>query len=434
MKTRKAALADLGRERRALLSRLAAIEAEVRAIDASGDEEPDEKGEHAPDEGAPASAAARPPEDEILTGMSHDLRTPLAAVLGISEALFEGVYGPLLDPQRRALERIEQSGRQLLRMIGEIVDLSRIDAGEVELQHRPVAIDELCRTSMLAIQEPARRKRLQVSFRATSGFTTLIGDEQRLEQILVNLLHNAVRAAEEGGSLGLEVSSDEPGDRVRFTVWDAVHASPCDEPPPLSQPFPRRGGGLTREASGTGVGLALVQQLVALHGGKVEVEDQAERGRRITVTLPRVHGHGRGERGSAAPPRSESARRPRALVVEDTPPVAEQLARYLAGAGLDAVTHGEGRRVVERAAAVEPRVILLDILLPVEVGWDVLRDLKADPRTAHIPVVVVSVLDQPEVARALGAAACLRKPVTREELLRVLGELELLAPARRHAI
>lgn len=415
MKRGQAARAALERERSALVARLTALDAALAEHAAAEEEE---------------SAPGRPDEDEILAGMSHDLRTPLAALLGISEALREGVYGALLDAQRAALERIEQSGRQLLRLIGEIVDLSRIDAGEVELEERPVSLDDLCRVSLLAIQEPARRKRLKVSLRATSGFATLIGDERRLEQIVVNLLHNAVGAAEEGTALGLEVSGEEPGDAVRFTVWDAIRSASGDEAPPLSQPFPRHGGGLTREAAGTGVGLALVQQLVALHGGRVDVDAVPGGGRRITVTLPRV----RTARATEAPPRSESARRPRALLVEDTPQVAEQLTRYLMGAGLDVVTHDEGEHVVERAAEVAPRVILLDILLPAEVGWDALRDLKADPRTRHIPVVVVSVLDRPDLGRALGAAASVVKPVTREGLVRVLAEAGVLPAAQLRAM
>lgn len=415
MKRGQAARAALERERSALVARLTALDAALAEHEAAKEEE---------------SAPGRPDEDEILAGMSHDLRTPLAALLGISEALREGVYGALLDAQRAALERIEQSGRQLLRLIGEIVDLSRIDAGEVELEERPVSLDDLCRVSLLAIQEPARRKRLKVSLRATSGFATLIGDERRLEQIVVNLLHNAVGAAEEGTALGLEVSGEEPGDAVRFTVWDAIRSASGDEAPPLSQPFPRHGGGLTREAAGTGVGLALVQQLVALHGGRVDVDAVPGGGRRITVTLPRV----RMARATEAPPRSESARRPRALLVEDTPQVAEQLTRYLMGAGLDVVTHDEGEHVVERAAEVAPRVILLDILLPAEVGWDALRDLKADPRTRHIPVVVVSVLDRPDLGRALGAAASVVKPVTREGLVRVLAEAGVLPTAQLRAM
>lgn len=416
MKRGQAARAALERERSALMARLTAVDAALAEHEGAATEEEE-------------SAPGRPDEDEILAGMSHDLRTPLAALLGISEALREGVYGALLDAQRAALERIEQSGRQLLRLIGEIVDLSRIDAGEVELEQRPVSLDDLCRVSLLAIQEPARRKRLRVSLRATSGFATLIGDERRLEQIVVNLLHNAVGAAEEGTALGLEVSGEEPGDAVRFTVWDAIRSASGDEAPPLSQPFPRHGGGLTREAAGTGVGLALVQQLVALHGGRVEVEAEPG-GRRITVTLPRV----RVARATEAPPRSQSARRPRALVVEDTPQVAEQLTRYLMGAGLDVVTHDEGEHVVERAAEVAPRVILLDILLPAEVGWDALRDLKADPRTRHIPVVVVSVLDRPDLGRTLGAAASVVKPVTREGLVRVLAEAGVLPVEQRQVM
>ena len=352
-------------------------------------------------------------KDELLAGMSHELRTPLNAVLGLCEALSEGVYGEVGDKQVKALKRIEESGRHLLALIGDILDLSKIEAGRLTLVTEPVSVDEVCRASLRMIQETAQKKRLSVSLQIKDGFSTLPADERRLKQILVNLLSNAVKFTPEGGSLGLDVAADEGSDGVRFTVWDTGIGVPLEHQARLFQPFVQVDSSLSRQHTGTGLGLALVRKLVELHGGGVELESEPGAGSRFSVVLPKRRP------GRSSPPRADGAQ-PRALIVEDSAPVAEQLARYLAEAGIDSMMHEHGDGVVELAAEQQPQLVLLDILLPAEVGWDILRELKVDPRTRHIPVVVISVLDRPDAGRALGADGYLVKPVTREALLDAL--------------
>ena len=356
-------------------------------------------------------------KDELLAGMSHELRTPLNAVLGLCEALSEGVYGEVGDKQVKALKRIEESGRHLLALIGDILDLSKIEAGRLTLVTEPVSVDEVCRASLRMIQETAQKKRLSVSLQIKDGFSTLPADERRLKQILVNLLSNAVKFTPEGGSLGLDVAADEGSEGVRFTVWDTGIGVPLEHQARLFQPFVQVDSSLSRQHTGTGLGLALVRKLVELHGGGVEMESVPGAGSRFSVVLPKRRP------GRSSPPRAGSAQ-PRALIVEDSAPVAEQLARYLAEAGIDAMMHEHGDGVVELAAEEQPQLVLLDILLPAEVGWDILRELKVDPRTRHIPVVVISVLDRPDAGRALGADGYLVKPVTREALLEALAKAD----------
>jgi PAS domain S-box-containing protein len=351
-------------------------------------------------------------KDEFLAGMSHELRTPLNAVLGLTEALMEEVYGPVEERQRRALVRVEESGRHLLSLISDILDLSKIEAGRLELDISTVGVDELCRSCLRMIQESALKKRQGVSLQIKDGFSTLRADERRLKQILVNLLSNAVKFTGEGGSLGLEVAVDPSGDALRFTVWDTGIGIAPEQLPRLFQPFVQLDSGLARAHLGTGLGLSLVRKLVDAHAGRVSVESVPGQGSRFTVVVPR--------RPPAAGPSSHPSAAPlspRALVVEDSPAVAEQLARYLQEAGLDPVLQLDGDGVVEQAATLLPQVILLDILLPAEIGWSILSALKADPRTARIPVIVVTVLERASQARALGATELVGKPVTRERVL-----------------
>jgi PAS domain S-box-containing protein len=474
------------------------VEARVTMIDITARKHGEDSLRRRSDELSLANAAltgASRAKDEFLASMSHELRTPLNAVLGLCEALEEQVYGPVEERQRTALRRIEESGRRLLALIDDILDLSKLDADRMPLDVEPVRVDEICKVSLRSIQEPALRKQQTVGFHATDGFATLPADARRLKQILVNLLSNAVKFTPEGGSVGLDAVVDEAGECVRFTVWDTGKGIADVDLPRLFRPFAQLDGSLSREHGGTGLGLSLVRKLVELHGGGVSVESEPGKGSRFEVILPRrrsgadagprsERGGPRSERGgprserpfpaserplpasgwpeprserpfpaserplpasgwpeprSERPaPRSErptphsgwpppgsdwpppGSERPRALVVEDSPPVAEQLGRYLVDAGVEAILHEEPHGVVERVVAEHPQVVLLDILLPAEVGWDILRDLKADPRTANVPVVVVSVLDRPEQARALGADACLVKPVTREQIQEVV--------------
>jgi PAS domain S-box-containing protein len=371
-------------------------------------------------------------KDDFLASMSHELRTPLNAVLGLSEALQEAVYGPVAPRQHKALARIQESGRHLLELISDILDLSKIEAGRMDLDVAPVSVDDVCRQSLQLIQEAAQKKKQSVALQIRDGFTTLMADERRLRQVLVNLLSNAVKFTAEGGSIGLTAMTDDDGDQVRFTVWDSGIGIDAGDQARLFQSFVQLDSSLSRQHPGTGLGLAVVRRLVELHGGGVTVESEPGKGSRFSVALPR-------RRAGVAPgdaPRAAAGlpdERPRALIVEDSAPVAEQLARYVREAGLVPLIHGGGEGVVARAAAEQPRVILLDILLPAEVGWQILGELKADPRTQQIPVVVVSVLDREEEGRALGAHAHLTKPVSRERLLAVLAGIAQGSPQARPA-
>jgi PAS domain S-box-containing protein len=351
-------------------------------------------------------------KDDFLANMSHELRTPLNAVLGLSEALQEAVYGPLAERQQKPLRQIEESGRHLLGLINDILDLSKIEAGKIELEVGSVTVAELCQASLQFVRQAALKKRQAVTAQYDPAVTVLLADERRLKQILVNLLTNAMKFTPEGGAFGLEVQGDPERQAVRCTVWDTGIGIDAEDQARLFQPFVQLDSSLSRQHAGTGLGLALVQRLAALHGGSVELDSAPGQGSRFTVWLPwRVPGA-----PAPAAPDPAGAAPAAALVVEDTAAHAEQLVRYLAELDIRATVATAGGGVVAQAAATHPDVILLDLGLPDVSGWTVLAQLQAESRTQAIPVVVVTVADAKAQARAAGAAAYLQKPVTRGEL------------------
>jgi PAS domain S-box-containing protein len=340
---------------------------------------------------------------EFLANMSHELRTPLNAILGLSESLLERIGGPLTPRQIRSVTTISTSGAHLLALINDILDLSKIEAGRLELQVGPVAIDEFCRSCLAFVTTQAAQKRIGVGYEREPGVGIVQADSRRLKQILVNLLSNAVKFTPEGGRIGLHVAAPVGGEVVRFAVWDTGIGISSHDATRLFTAFTQIDSGLARAQEGTGLGLALVAKLAELHGGGVALESEPGHGSRFVVTLPLV-----ASSAHAVPvtPQADFPARAchRVLIIEDDPTAGEQLVQYLSELGLASVLHGRGDEAVAVALRERPDVILLDIVLPVESGWTVLTRLKEDRGTRDIPVVVVSIVDEPEKSRILGGA------------------------------
>jgi PAS domain S-box-containing protein len=356
-------------------------------------------------------------KDEFLANMSHELRTPLNAVLGLSEALLEETRGPLNAAQAKSLRSIEESGRHLLSLINDILDLSKIEAGKLELQFESVQVETICQASLQFVKQAAMKKHLRVGYRLDDAGVRARCDSRRLKQILVNLLSNAVKFTPEGGQVGLDVSADAGRQRIVFAVWDTGIGIAEQDMPQLFKPFTQIDSSLSRRYEGTGLGLALVGRLTELHGGSISLESQPGQGSRFVVELPWDQ-DGDAEAQPAAEPAGapQSAAFHQVLVIEDTPSTAEQLTRHLNALGVQAELHPRGEGALEQVAVLHPDVVLLDLLLPNVSGWEVLTGLKADPRTAAIPVIVISVLEERTRALAMGAAEYLVKPISRQAL------------------
>jgi len=225
-------------------------------------------------------------KDEFLANMSHELRNPLNVVLGMSEALQDGVYGELNDRVLNSVHRIEESGRHLLQLITDILDLSKIGAGKLELVIAPVSVKLVCEASLMFIKQLAHKKRIKVVSTCDQNITTFHADELRIKQVLVNLLSNAVKFTPEGKTVGLEVDGNPEQQVINFTVWDTGIGIAKEDMERLFQPFEQLDRTRSQHHEGTGLGLSLVYRLVELHGGSISVESEVDKGSRFTVSLP----------------------------------------------------------------------------------------------------------------------------------------------------
>lgn len=225
-------------------------------------------------------------KDEFLASMSHELRTPLSAVLGMSESLLEEVYGTVNEQQAKSLRTIEQSGRRLLELINDILDMAKIGAGRLKLNTRPISVKSTCESALRLVSQSAESKKLKLSSTVDSAVTILVADGQRMKQILANLLSNAVKFTPDGGSVGLEVVGHADQQVVAFTVWDTGIGITPEGLSSLFEPFVQLDGKLSRQYAGTGLGLSLVRHLAELHGGQVSAQSQVGKGSRFTVTIP----------------------------------------------------------------------------------------------------------------------------------------------------
>jgi len=354
-------------------------------------------------------------KDEFLASMSHELRTPLNAVLGISEALQEGFYGALQERQHHALDNITESGRHLLSLINDILEFSKIEAGKLTLEVAPVGVDSLCEASLRMIEPAAQQKALEIVFEGDLQVRTVPADGRRLKQVLVNLLGNAVKFTPTGGRIGLKVRGDAENARVAFQVWDTGIGISAEDLGQIFNPFVQIDSSLNKQYAGTGLGLALVQRMVDLHGGSITVESRAGQGSRFTVNLP-----------WALPPEAPTSSAlvgPLVLLAEDSEIALQHLHALLREAGYAVMVARNGVEAVERALESPPALILLDLELPELDGWEVGRRLANYAQLATIPRVALTALALPGAAarsQRQGFVGYFPKPVSRSQLLTLL--------------
>ncbi|NTU79359.1 MAG: response regulator [Chloroflexales bacterium] len=372
-------------------------------------------------------------KDEFLASMSHELRTPLNAVLGLSEALREQAYGPLNERQARALKMIEESGRHLLDLITDILDVAKVGAGKMDLEFTPVSVEQVCAASLRMVRQAALKKQITVQHRIDPQVSSMWADGRRLKQILTNLLSNAVKFTPGGGSVGLEVHGDAGQEIVCFAVWDTGIGIAPEQLGRLFQPFVQLDSRLSRQHEGTGLGLALVYSMAALQGGSVAVESTVGAGSRFTVTLPWRRTDGASEVASQAPsvpaepqpaePRLAARRMPMILLVEDNEGNGELVVDYLGSLGYDILWAHSGAEALALAHEAHPAIILMDIQMPDMDGFEVTRRLRAEPTLRKVPIIAVTALAMPgdrERCLRAGADDYMTKPVILADLRKAI--------------
>ncbi|HSF32962.1 MAG TPA: response regulator [Candidatus Tectomicrobia bacterium] len=374
--------------------------------------------------------AANRHKSEFLASMSHELRTPLNAIIGFSEVLLERLFGELTEKQEEYLRDILESGRHLLSLINDILDLSKVEAGRMELELGRFSLPEALENGLTMVRERANRHGIALSLEVDPGLGVIEADERKLKQVVFNLLSNAVKFTPDAGQVG--ITAELHGDEVRITVWDTGIGIAVEDQARVFEEFQQvasRGG---QGLEGTGLGLALARRFVELHGGRLTVESALGHGSRFTCTLPlRITATVEDLTQETKTTDVGAARdAPVVLVVEDDPQAAELLRLYLEGAGCRAEVAWDGEDGFVKARQLQPALITLDLLLPKIDGWDLLVRLKGEQATRGIPVVIVSIMEQRGKGFALGAADYLVKPVSREELVDALQRVSLMRRPR----
>jgi signal transduction histidine kinase/CheY-like chemotaxis protein len=363
-------------------------------------------------------------KSEFLASMSHELRTPLNAVIGFSEVLLERMFGDLNERQQDYLEDIHSAGRHLLALLGDILDLSKIEAGRMELDLTTFPIDDILVQALSLVRERAALHGIRLTLEAADGLGLVTADELRLKQVLLNLLSNAVKFTPDGGSIVVRAWRD--GEDVDVTVTDTgIGIAPADQER-IFDSF-QQGERSASSSEGTGLGLTLSRRIVELHGGRLWLTSTPGEGSTFGISVPQPDSD-RSAGGDVWMVDDGLADGPTVVVIEDDPRSAELVELHLRAAGLRAVGASTGEQGLELVRAQDPVAVVLDIHLPGMDGWEVLAQLKSDPATADVPVVVVSV--EPERGRgfALGATEYLVKPVSGEHLLAAV--TRLLPPPR----
>ena len=368
-------------------------------------------------------------KDQFLSTMSHELRTPLNAVLGFSDLLTDERYGPLNDRQQRYVSHIHTGGKHLLKLISDILDLSKIEAGRMELTREDVTVASGF-VEVISALYPLAEKKSQALLQQVDPNLRVHADAMRFKQVLMNLVGNAIKFTPEGGRI--ELAALPVDEQVRIEVRDNGPGIPPEQQRRIFEAFVR----LTETGSateGTGLGLAITARLVELHGSKLEIESKPGEGTCFYFSLPLVASRlDQPVQTSLPVPRARKT--PRILVIEDNAATGQLIQSQLASSGYETVKCDQPERATQMAAELQPDAITLDLLMKPVHGLEVLLQLKNDPRTSKIPVIVVTIVDQPGLGTALGADEYLIKPVDKATLLaaveRCLRSRGGAAPAR----
>jgi signal transduction histidine kinase/DNA-binding response OmpR family regulator len=377
-------------------------------------------------------------KSEFLASMSHELRTPLNAIIGFSEVLLERMFGELNERQDDYLRDIWSSGKHLLELLNDILDLSKIEAGQMVLSRSEFAVRESLEYCLSMVRERALQQRVLLSLDVDPEVGLLDADRLRFRQVVLNLLSNAVKFTPEGGRV--DVRASIRGQDLVILVADTGVGVSAEDRERIFDAFQQGTTRSSGQVEGTGLGLTLSRRILEMHGGTIWVESEAGRGSTFGIALPAAPEQPaatslpQADRDSGITLEPALGSRPTVVVVEDDRRSFDLLRVYLEAAGARVVSAGDGEEGLDTVRRLSPAGVILDILLPGIDGWDVLAQLKADPGTAAIPVVVVSMLDERGRGFALGATEYLVKPVGKEQLLAALYRAAAMPEQKRTVV
>ena len=389
-------------------------------------------------------------KDEFLANMSHELRSPLNSILGLSEALHDQILGVMNEAQLKAIGTVTSSGEHLLSLINDILDLSKIVSGMMNLDIAPVSVKNLCDSSLVFIKQIAFHKRIQVFSNIPPLIHKIDVEERRIKQVLINLLTNAVKFTPNEGQINLLVAvgsgdtwqgkatipqqlRDINSPMIVFQVVDTGIGIAAKDLNRLFQPFVQIDSALNRQYEGTGLGLALVKQVVELHGGQVMVESEVGKGSLFTVALPYELPQSRAPESAsiATSPQPqvvnpENAIAPLILVAEDNEANIQTFICYLTALNYRIIIAKNGIEVVSMAKANSPDIILMDVQMPIMDGFEATQQIRRDPNLINTPIIALTALAMEgdrERCLAVGMNEYMSKPFKFKELVFKITEL-----------
>jgi signal transduction histidine kinase/CheY-like chemotaxis protein len=365
-----------------------------------------------------AAELANQTKSTFLANMSHELRTPLNAIIGYSEMLLEEAEdtgGTALIPD---VNKILTAGKHLLELINAVLDISKIEAGKMELHLEDFSIPALVSEVVAVIRPLVEKNGNTISATVDPGLTTMRADQTKLRQSLYNLLSNAGKFTS-GGTVALEVKP-VPGSRIAFEVSDTGVGMTPEQAEKLFEPFVQADSSTSRKFGGTGLGLVISRRFARMMGGDITVASEEGKGSRFMLVLPQTFTMSTGNLALDGERGAPAAGAGTVLVIDDEPAVHEIMQRTLVRYGLRTESAFSGEEGLRLARKVHPQAITLDVMMPGMDGWAVLAALKSDPELADIPVVMLTIVDNKNLGYTLGAAEYLTKPIDRERLAGVL--------------
>jgi signal transduction histidine kinase/CheY-like chemotaxis protein len=363
-------------------------------------------------------------KSQFVASMSHELRTPLNAIIGLTEMMVTNAPRFGTEKAAEPLKRVHRAGQHLLGLINQVLDLSKIEAGKLELNPESVSLAPLVDEVVGTARQLAQQNKNNLVVEAQEKLGMLTVDPMRLRQILLNLLSNACKFTSQG-EVKLRVRKVADGRNwVEFAVADTGIGMTPEQQAKLFEEFTQADSSTARRYGGTGLGLAITRKLARMMGGDVMVASEPGKGSVFTVRLPAGPDTAARSATNGGRPASSDC----VLVVDDDATARELIAEHLKAEGFSVATAAGGLEGLKLAKELRPIAITLDVMMPDLDGWSVLAALRQDPELAEIPVIMITILDEHRRGVALGAAGYLTKPIDRERLTRMIGRFR--APAR----
>ena len=365
-------------------------------------------------------------KSQFLASMSHELRTPMNSILGLTELILEETS--LIGKNRERLEVVLKSSRRLMNLINDILDLSKIEAGKMELHNEDVLLEELIRDVETSISPLVNNKSIDLKISRNCNTRIIISIErEKITQVLINLMGNAIKFTE-NGYVELAVSIDK-NNLLRFDVKDTGIGISEENIKIIFEEFRQADGTITRKFGGTGLGLAICKKIADLLKGSITVKSIVGQGSTFTFTLPLVFvSEASIEEGSEVEQsQSHLKKQNSVLIIDKDPNVRITIGQYLVSKGYEVVYAEDGEKGLKKAIEIHPFAITLDVLLQQKDGWSVLKELKENPETKDIPVILISIMADKNLGYGLGAFEYFVKPVTNDKLQAAFGRLENMA-------